>query len=888
MKNRLFALLLSAILLLTMIPFAFASSADPVDGGVVQGSNDAVVIFRSAIGSFQTMGAKFKDNKVNGTAYDRVILVLGADSTYANGHFGYTNTLSGTESFVVTSKCTVTDPDKTFECDVSNAYACSAYEGSAGLLNWFDNADASQNVKLSVGDANSNTALLICHCAVEWDYITVKELGANVVFYLCYYDATFGAHYVNEPAGNGSSATHYPVLVNGREGKNSGSSNKTSTFSGTQTINVLGSTWAYLAPSSRDAKVTMNGTINVNLKNATFKMEQNVDTGAPNSTVMMARDIFTANAQINVTVEGCSFKQFALFGASGNNSTQYSAITNAGQLSVTLNGANSFDRGIENLRYNKDFAAILQSGASLTLNINGYAALNGKTVDGLDNDTLTSTVNYSEIYADTDALLHFDNRNDSADFTGYALDANGAAIVYMNNTAPESAVGSGKTAADPVRALEQAFRVLRGAHEKAGTAAGGTVILSDACWVNAYTYPDLGGTVTIQGTSSGLFVVRDHQEFKNDVVFKNVNFGETQYLKAILMSDNDLTFDHCGYYENEGDSVPGNPPVKGNPSSDPRLVVSAAARVNATNNAGKDNRVLNQTVTVIGNDDGFALYRICAAYKAGLNSETSYAPLPGETNADTSSGCTGEVNVVIGENASVGIIDTITSDENTYAVNVTLPAEQMDGVELRSTNDAGTAATVIYTTDAANVQTWLKASVGFDKMGTYGYSLRAKNTAGKFAMRAGFTAPAAALDNAAEYGVLVKRTANPTALTWFDNGYHPGVTEAPAVQTYNNGVGKSVVYLNPILDNADKDELTAEGRYLFSCPVVFTTLNAETADYEYTFTPYIAYGILVDGAQSFYYAYGTDESCTIAASLNDMIGVVGGAIADAITAEING
>lgn len=213
-------------------------------------------------------------------------------------------------------------------------------------------------------------------------------------------------------------------------------------------------------------------------------------------------------------------------------------------------------------------------------------------------------------------------------------------------------------------------------------------------------------------------------------------------------------------------------------------------------------------------------------------------------------------------------------------------------MELRSTNDAGTASTVIYTTKAATVQNWLKADMDYALMGANGYSLRKQNTAGKFAMRAGYTAPAANLDAAVEYGVLVKRSANPTALTWFDNGYAPGITALPAAQTYNNGVGKSVVYLSPILDNADKTTLAADGRYLFTCPVVFSTLNATTAAYQYDFLPYAVYGIQVDGAAGYYYAYGTDAD-QITASLNDMIAAVTAAgdaqgIAAAISAEING
>ena len=879
MKNKFLAILLSAILLVTMVPFAFASSADSAAEGIVQGANDAVVIMHGNMGSgFAVFYNHFTNNMIDnaGSAYDRIIFVFANDYTYsltASGHLGQSG-ITGTESFVFTSKCTVTDPDKTF--DATNG-VISPYTGSAGLHNYFDNADASQNAQFAAGNTGDDARFLIFHCKTEWDYLTFKALGANFLFYLCYNDTTFGAHFVNVPAGDGASYTQYPCIVNGRANPNN---TKEATFSGTQTINILASSWAYIAPSSRDAKANMNGTINVNLKNATFKAQTNVSTGAPNSTVMMARDVFGASARINVTAEGCTFKQFALFGTNGNNGNQFSSITNAGQLAVTLKGYNYFERGIENLRYSKNFDDVFTGTPSLTLNINGPVSMGvGKTIDGLDNTTLTSTVTYNGIYADAHSMLNFDVMNDTADYTGYSTDENGA-IVYVNTDIPAVSCGFGKTPAEPVRTLDQAFRALE------GIGTGGTVELAQGCWFPEAVLPTLAGDVIITSDyQDNLLVLLGVLQFHNNVTFKDVNFGKTGSIKVIFMHDHDLTFDNCGFYENAGGLVVGTPPVKGSPSSESTLAVSTAPRITATNDANKDGRDIHQDITVTGNADGFTLLRIAAGYKGNQHLADTYIA------EDTSSGCTGEINITVGENASVKIIDAV-SENNFYDVNITLPAEQLGDLELRSTNDAGTASTVIYTTKAATVQDWLKADMDYALMGASGYSLRAKNTAGKFAMRAGYTAPAANLDAAVEYGVLVKRNANPNALTWFDNGYAPGITALPAAQTYNNGVGKSVVYLNPILDNADKTTLAADGRYLFTCPVVFSTLNSTTAAYQYDFLPYAVYGIQVDGAAGYYYAYGTNAD-QITASLNDMIAAVTAAgdaqgIAAAITAEING
>ena len=876
MKNKFLAILLSAILLVTMVPFAFASSADSAAEGIVQGENDAVVIVHGNMGSgFAAFYNHFGNNKIDnaGSAYDRIIFVFANDYTYkftASGHLGQ-NSLSGNETFVMTSKCTVTDPDKTFEA--TNG-VISSYTGSTGLHNYFDNEDASQNVQFAAGDANDGARFMIFHCKTEWDYLTFKQLGKNFLFYLCYHDTTFGAHYKNVPAGDGTSFTQYPCIVNGRANPNT---NAEATFSGTQTINVLGSSWAYVLTGGRDANVINEGTINLNLKNAIFKAEVNVNTGSPNSVVMMGRDQYTANARINVTVEGCNFKQFALFSATTTGGT---LRTNAGSLSVTLNGFNSFDRGIENLRYNKDFADVFVGTPSLTLNINGPIYLGiGKTIDGLDNTTLNSTVNYNGVYASAASLHNFDNMTDNADYSGYSTDENGA-IVYVNTNIPPAECGMGRTATEPVRTIDQAFSAL------SGIGTGGTIILAKEVWTPDAELPELNGDVIITSdVSDSLLVLLGVLEFHNNVTFKNVNFGKTGSNKVIFMNDNDLTFENCGFYENAGGIAFGNAPVKGAPSTESTLVVATAPRVQPANDAIKDGRAIDQTITVTGNADGFTLLRIAAGYKANQHLTDTYIA------EDTSTGCTGEVNVVVGENAAVKIIDAVVSANNDYAVNVTLPAEQIYQTELRSTNDEGSAATVIYTDKAADVQDWLKTNVGFDKMGENGYSLRAKNSAGKFAMRAGFTAPFANLDNAVEYGVLVKRNANPNALTWFDNGYHYGITEAPAAQTYNKGVGKSVVYLRPILDNADRE--TVADHSLFTCPVVFSTLDSTTAAYDYDFTPYAAYMIMVDGAESFYYAYGADEGCTITASLNDMIAAVKAAgdskgIAAAIEAAIAG
>ena len=893
MKNKFFAILLSAILLVTMIPFAFASSADSVDEGIVQGEDDTVIIMET--NSFGTTMSQFQAATKKAPKTGRTIFVLtyncqmvhAANSKDPNQKYNFICGAGWQDATLVfTSKVKLTNLDKvyttsTYVSDNTPLKNCELVDQNVyhadDVLNYFDNENTTSNVTLTSPDVS------ICwwdaFCKTEFDYLNFRCGNTNYFFYANFFDITFGEHFNITPYG--TSAAGYPSILNGYDTQArsvrtasawAGKEADAAYFTKTQTITVLGGTWAYITPTGRTSAVTINGEINLIMKNVVTKTVANLASN-PNGTVMVGRDATEATARINVTAQDCTFAQFAFFSSTSSGGN---ARTISGQLTVTLNGTNTFPRGIENFEQTakNTFDAAFLAGAALTLNVNGTVTLgSGKTIDGIDNGTLQSTVNYNGIYTDANSMLNFDVMNDTADYTGYETDANGA-IVYVNTNIPAASCGSGKSAESPVRILDQAFRALK------GIGTGGTIVLADGCWFPDANLPTLAGDVIITAADpeNQLLVPMGVLEFHNNVTFRNVNFAKTGNIKVFFMYDHDLAFENCGFYENAGGYEVGHPPVKGAASAESTIAVSTAPRVNTTNDAAKDGRVIDQTITVTGNADGFTLHRIAAGYKANQHLADTYIA------EDTSTDCTGEVNIVVGENASVKIIDAV-SENNFYAVNVTLPAEQIGDLELRSTNDAGTASTVIYTDDAANVQTWLKADSGY---AVKGYSLRAANTSGKFAMRAGFTAPAGTLDGAVEYGVLVKRHENPNALAWFDNGYAYGITEAPAAQTYNKGVGKSVVYLNPVLDNADKTTLAEDGRYLFSCPVVFTTLNDETADYEYTFTPYIAYEILADGAQSFYYAYGTDENCTIAASLYDMIDVVGGSIADAIAAEIDG
>lgn len=210
---------------------------------------------------------------------------------------------------------------------------------------------------------------------------------------------------------------------------------------------------------------------------------------------------------------------------------------------------------------------------------------------------------------------------------------------------------------------------------------------------------------------------------------------------------------------------------------------------------------------------------------------------------------------------------------------------------LRAAEKSG-ATVEKYARDASDLS-WLQASAPtFSKQGTYGYSLRGLKD-GKYAMRAGFKVPVSELENAVEYGVLVKRTSNTRPFDWFEGS---GVNA--------NKIGKSIVYLPalPEEERIDNRWIVTENEVeysSFTAPLTFAaaTLNSAKAANKYDFDPYVVYECAVfedngvDTQTIRFLFRGSESGVSITdVSLQDMIDVCaasGKPLATALAEEID-
>ncbi len=923
MKNKFLAILLSAVLLLTMIPFAFASSAEEFDG-IAQEVGDTVIILGAD--GFGVNTNVF--NRVSKLApkTGRTIFVL--TSTYTlpltdkAGNSDLVSCFGGGSDWnnaelVLTSKVKLLEGSTVW--DFRQVAATSVNDLTAANLP--DNAKRTVSdpdeiingigtVSLQSGNKTQNIFRFYANTTI--DYLNFQQTNTNFLFYLNYRNVTFGEHFTITTNGN-TDAGNYPILV---EGANDGKNGVMdwpygTTFSGTQTINVFGGTWNYIAPRSRTGTMTVNGTINLNLKNIVAKAAVSPDVEKVTySSCFMELDAYGDNARVNVTMEGCTFNRLCFFGfpKSSGSFTSYN-----GKLSLKFIGANTLDRGISTIRGKNNDSDISHVG--LLVWVAPGATLSGASIRAsyrinLGGSIANNAPRYSYLLDESgvaDSATAFTPGAYAAfPYTAYSSDGADGAKVYMSLASAaiefdgEIFPYSGYSEQFPVNTLQEAFVALsehtterKGTVKMIGPAVGSLGFVSGEL-------PELAGDVIVEADKGNehLFVfVSGYTLFKNNVTFKNINFGLTSGNKFLYAYDHDIIFENCGQYINTGNGVTlQTNPEKGAADATPKMAIITAPMV--ADGVNCDNVTLNQTIKITGQEGAvMPIARVGTAYAVNAL---------GQNVDDVSVKRDGTINVIVGENAYVKRLDIHTNENNKYKVYFTVPASTFaesygytdggSGFELRTdrANGSGAKITINGPREKLNQlltdETWLRLDAGFAKMGENGYSLRAANTDGKFAMRAGFTVPAGNLAGAVEYGVLVKRTANPTALTWFDNNYHYGITELPSAQRYNNGVGKSVVYLNPVLDNADKTTLAEDGRYLFKCPVLFNTLNPTTAEYEYIFNPYVYYqgpaGVrLVDKktpeavavsqitltAQMYAYAYGADEGVTITASLSDVV-----------------
>lgn len=934
MKNKFLAILLSALLLVTMVPFAFASSADSADEGIVQGENDAVIFWSETFDSdfmsddgVNTVFNALLGNRIQldettsypsdaSAKYDRIILCLTENLAFTTTDYAgtdlYTATTTKAGSFlgnelsknsvkeliVLTSKVTVTDSDKVFS--------------AVGTVITKDDSKAEQLYDY-FQDGNGVTANMqgtrfraIC-CDMVFDYIRfIYSKGQTPLFYMVYNNVTFGEHcYFGD-----AEATTYPILMEGLGFCTvDGSARYTEkgdlfATNAEQRVVIHGSEnqkWTYISLRTRGNKADVSpgfnrGIIYLDMTNVTT-----VGTGMVSS--FMAHDVYGAASKIYVTMEGCQFQQLAFFQGpvvSRKDKDQQKS----GFLSVTMNGVNTFPNGIVGLVAGQGQAGKLTlASAKLDVTNNGTIVLgDGKTISGAYGISGFPGTKYS-VFNNLGTAL---DAGTLIDFNTFETNENGA-IVYWNTSVATANDSIGYDADHPTRGIENALRYLRGTPE-----GHGTIKMVGNCWAASLTggdeiiFPMFPNNEVIieaeEGNDFLLVPVFNIFMLRNNIIFRNINFAQTGGYKVFFAYDRNVTFENCGYYKNNGGTALTNLPVKGDPTNDSKLVLATSRRKNANNDSVSNGWVLNQTITITANDDGFALNKICAAYKSGLNlvpgaENYSYSPAPGTEYGDPSTGRTGNLNINLGENVAVKVIDAISNENNSYNVNVTLPSDLLASGKVQlKTEDAAPAAgvdTAIYVpADKVSDTSWLKTTTTFSKQGEYGYSLRAKNSAGNYAMRAGFKVPTSELSNAVEYGVLVKRSANGNPLVWFEgNGGVNATTK----------VGKSVVYLPDVYDNRKIETIESTEYSSFTAPLVFSNLSTDTAQNKYDFNPYVVYqSTLKDNAgadlPARVYSYGSDTGVEIKdVSLNDMISVVktngndsAKALAQEIETAING
>ncbi len=891
----------------------------------VQGENDAVVFLGIlAPADLNTVFNSFADNKVKTSdeteygPYDRIIVCLTETYTFPSGNASndlfdsyndgaayYSNRagsflgneLAATacrEQIVFTSYVRVTDPDKVFS--VSGTTVTKDTAKTAMTYDYYTNGAAL---------AQLPTTRYVALCSdVTFDYIRFHVMAGTPLFYMQYNDVYFGKHYQIT-----SAVTCYPILMQGQQyGITKDSydnppadpadavykftewSPQESSYSPlqsgeTQTVTVLGGTWNYISLRNRITQTVgvtyLYGVIDLTLVNVTVK----------STSSLMAGDVYTAGSRVNATIKDCTFE--GDFGFFEEPSKAHADREMSGTLSVTLEGTNTFNNGILGVVAHSYRANL--SNAHLSVTNNGTLALGAdKTVSGAceyagyssSGGAYSQFANTGTITVGGSAVTEETFATKVIGFNTYPTNAHGA-IVYWNTSAETDSWGC--DAEHPTRLLENALDYLQRSLD-----GYGTVMMVGNCWVNVsgnyLTFPDFGDhELYVEAAEDNgylLVLVDPYVCLNGPTIFKNINFAKTSS-RSIFAYDYDLTFDNCGYYKNDGGYSTTNLPEKGDPVKnidDPTSTIFISTRGLSTDSISLANgKTIRQTIKITGNTDGFAVRRICAARKSGISS--LYAP-----DTDASTGCDGQVNIVVGDNASVDYIDTIANEANTYKVNVTLPRALIENgkVQIKTANAAPSdgITTAVYVRGDSGDSVLQQNAPTFSKQGENGYSLRGLKD-GKYAMRAGFKVPVSELENAVEYGVLVKRTNNTRPFAWFEGS---GVNA--------NKIGKSIVYLPalPEEEGIDNRWIVTESDVeysSFTAPLTFAaaTLNSTKAGNKYDFDPYVVYAYTFGGTTVKTVFRGSESGVSITnVSLQDMIDVCAAAIdkpvANALAAEI--
>ena len=312
---KLLSVLLCAVMIIgiapVMLPSGNAVTAADEDKGVVQGANDAVVMYNG--GSFRgflglLVGGKVngigKDGTSNGARFDRIIVVLAVSKDLGTGAFAFapngSKVFDNKENIVFTHKCTVTNDNA---WTVNSELGVSKYGQKNVLINYYDSESDDDYRRLVF--AKVDTCVHYLRCAVTFDYLNVHFGNTNPLIYCQGFDFTVTEN-VKFTYG-GTAVSYKPIVINGN------GSSAASSAASTQTITLNGGEYQYISPRSRGRGIDVeNKTINIFLGNVHF-------VGGP--ATQMARNAVMADdnyvgTTINVEVDGAIFDNaFWLLGA---------------------------------------------------------------------------------------------------------------------------------------------------------------------------------------------------------------------------------------------------------------------------------------------------------------------------------------------------------------------------------------------------------------------------------------------------------------------------------------------------------------------------------------------------------------------------------------------
>ncbi len=559
--NRIFALLLTFVMLIGIIPYAGAvnvSAAIPEESeetGIVQGENDAVV-FHTGSTNFGYYDDRFAGNMVNGTgnaegkAFDRIIVVFTKARTMGSASIdftGETNNWAGGEKLVFTSKVYVTNLAYTWEINGSGS---SAVKNNGTFVTQANKSyDYTNAGKLYLGQkitsyTDDKKITLGCNLTFDFIHIDLSTNSPTNPHIDCNgYSLKIGKH-VNFTYDSDATDLSKFTIINSRFNSDAAS---------VQTIEILTGDYQAILPYPcvADSTATLNGTLNVIIGSGLVNGEPSVNVvGSQLDTVpafytrfaVLANTDMAATTTVNYKLDGVSLaKNFYLFyGRRLSAAGAGTAPVAAGVVNLTVKdstmplfgSALSSGATLPNYVPKQDELGFTLNatlinvkkadGSALDINVDGfssdfftsnvYADLGESTVSGYDTLSSVPKETCSHLANTEGSTLEYNTVNgvptvtcsvDGCSFKReYRTDANGKAVIYLDSL-KGSDTALGDRLGNAAQSFDNAFSILS---EFAG---GGTVVLVDGFnnrnYGNGTEMPsNAGGRVTITSDTTAI------------------------------------------------------------------------------------------------------------------------------------------------------------------------------------------------------------------------------------------------------------------------------------------------------------------------------------------------------------------------------------------------